>query len=114
MGNGFTVNEHILDWIGQSSVAALLLLIVGYLCRNLIEARLTRSVQYEFDKKLVTFKEKLEEETRRLDSVRGAGFAALLAQRNSLAMKRVEAAQGLWNAVLDARKGIGVATNLEI
>lgn len=105
---------YILSWIGQSSVAALLLLLLGYLCRQFIEARLTRSVQHEFDKKLAIFKERLDEETKRLDSVRGAGFAALLSQRNSLAAKRVEAAQGLWNAVLYARKGITVALSLEI
>jgi hypothetical protein len=108
------MTESLFDLIAQSSLAALLLLVVGYLCRNLIEARLTRSVQYEFDKKLAAFKQGLEEEARRLEAVRNAGFAALAAQRNSLASKRVEAAQGLWNGILEARKGIGVAQNLEI
>jgi hypothetical protein len=106
--------ENILSWLAQSSVAALLLLILGYLCRHLIEARLSRSVQHEFDKKLAAFREKLAEEARRSEAVRNAGFAAQLAQRNLLATKRVEAAQGLWEGVLDARKGIFVASSLDI
>jgi hypothetical protein len=71
-------------------------------------------VQFEFDKKLAAFKEKLAEDTRRSEAVRNAGFAAQLAQRNLLASKRVEAAQGLWEGVLEARKGISVASYLEI
>jgi hypothetical protein len=106
--------DQILNWVAQSSVAALLLLVVGYLCRKLIEARLSQSVQHEFDKKLATFKENLEEEARRSEAVRSAGFAALLAQRNSLGTKQIEAAQGLWNGVLDVRKGLSVALQLEI
>jgi hypothetical protein len=36
-----------------------------------------------------------------------------LAQRNALATKRVESAQGLWNAVIQARRGTGIAITLE-
>jgi hypothetical protein len=113
-GSGMSIVADILIWIGQSSIAALLLLVLGYFCRHLIEARLTRSVQHEFDKKLAKFNKELQEEVRRLEAVRSTGFAALLAQRNALAAKRIEAAQGLWNAVLDARKGTGVAFTLEV
>ena len=103
-----------INWLAQSAVAALLLGVVIYLCRSLIEARLTRSVQHEFDKKLEVFKGSLEAETKRQEAVRAAAFAGLLAQRNAIAAKRVEAAQGLWNGVLEARRGISVAVTLEI
>jgi hypothetical protein len=89
------------------------LVVLGYLCRHLIEARLTRSVQHEFDKKLAKFNNELQEEVKRLETLRSTGFSALLAQRNALAAKRIEAVQELWNGVLEARKGIGVAVNLE-
>jgi hypothetical protein len=106
--------ESALSLIAQSSLAFLLVLLAIWLCRKLIEARLTRSVQHEFDVKLATFNKELQEETRRVEAVRSAGFAALSAQRTSLATKRVEAAQGLWNGLLDARMGVGVAGYLEI
>jgi hypothetical protein len=108
------VGDIVLNWLAQSAVAALLLGAVIYLCRSLIEARLTRSVQHEFDKKLVTFQSDLEAEAKRQEVMRDAAFAGLLAQRNAFAAKRVEAAQGLWNGVLEARKGIGLALTLEI
>jgi hypothetical protein len=108
------MGELIFGVLAQSSLATLLLVLAGYLFRNLIEARLTRSVQHEFDRKLLEFRHSIEDGANRLEAFRNAGFAAQSAQRNSLAAKRVEAAQGLWNGVLEARKGIGVAQNLEI
>lgn len=104
----------VLSWLGQSAVAALLFGGVIYLFRSLIEARLTRSVQHEFDKKLVTFKGDFEAEAKRQEAVRGTAFAGQLAQSTALAAKRVDAAQGLWNGVLEARKGISIAISLEV
>jgi hypothetical protein len=86
-----------LTWLGQSAVAAVLLGLALYLFRKVIETRLIRSVQHEFDTKLTKFKDQLDQEPSRRDSVRGAAFAALLAQRSALAAKRIEAAQALWN-----------------
>jgi len=91
--------DIILSWLGHSVAAAGLLAIGGYLARGMLEARLTRSVQHEFDKKLAQFKGELDEEARRRETLRSAAFAASLAQRNALATKRIEAAQLLWNAI---------------
>lgn len=104
----------ILSWLGQSAVAAVLLVAVAYLSRRLIEARLTRSVQHEFDRKLTAFKQELHEEGQRRESVRSTAFAALLAQRTALTSRRIEAVQLLWDAVLEVRKGIFIVTHLEI
>lgn len=104
----------LLSWFGQSAVAAALLVVASYLGRRLIEARLTRSVQHEFDTKLAAFKDELEQETQRREAIRGTAFAALLAQRGALASKRIEAAQVLWDGVLEIRKGIFIAAQLDI
>lgn len=104
----------ILRWLGQSTVAATLLVVAAYLSRRLIEARLTRSVQHEFDGKLTAFKQELREEAQRRESVRNTAFAALLAQRSALAEKRIEAAQSLWDGVLEIRKAIFIAAQLDI
>jgi hypothetical protein len=100
-----TMFHTILNWAGQSAVSAALVLILGYLCRNLIETRLKQSVQHEFDQKLTAFKSQLEEEVRQRESMRNTALSALLSQRSALAMKRVEAAQGLWNGIRELKKG---------
>jgi len=97
----------LLSVLADSAVTAALLAIAAYLGRSWIDARLTKAVQHDFDKKLVAFKDSLEAETRRSEAVRNAGFAAMLSQRSALAAKRVEAAQALWSGVLEARKATG-------
>jgi hypothetical protein len=103
-----------INWLGQSAVSAGIVLILGYLFRNLIETRLKVSVQHEFDQKLQSFKSQLEEEVRQRESMRSTALSALLSQRSALAMKRVEAAQGLWNGIRELKKGSGLAMQLDI
>jgi hypothetical protein len=114
MAHGGVVISIILGWLGQSAVAATLIVAAAYLSRRLIEARLTRSVQHEFDTKLTTFKQELREEAQQRESVRNTAFAALLGQRSALAAKRIEAVQSLWEGVLEIRKGIFMAAQLDI
>jgi hypothetical protein len=104
----------IIDWLGQASVSALMVIALGYLCRSLIEARLKSAVQHGFNQKLTTFKSQLEEEVRQRESIRSAALSALSSQRSALAIKRVEAVQGLWNGVRELKKGRSVAQQLEI
>lgn len=102
------------EFIGQSIGSAALVIAIVYLARNLIEARLTRSVQHEFDQKLASFRAALEAESNRQEAVRSTAFAALLAQRSAVATKRIDATQGLWDGVMEAKKGLSVALTVEI
>ncbi len=104
----------VVNWLGQSAVAAALLGVAAYFGRRVIEARLTASVQYEFDEKLTTFKNELAQEAQRRESVRETAFAALLAQRSALVTKRIEAGQLLWNGILEARKATSIVMQLDL
>jgi hypothetical protein len=67
----------IVSWLGQSAVTVLLLAIAAYLARNILQARLTRTVQHEFDTRLAEFQSRLEEKAQRRESVRNAYNAIL-------------------------------------
>jgi hypothetical protein len=104
----------IAEFLGQSVIAAALVAVAVYLGRNLVEARLTRSIQYEFDQKFAKLKAQLEADSARLESVRSTALSALLSQRSALSAKRIEAAQTLWNGVIECRKGAAVAMCVEL
>jgi len=104
----------IINWLGQSAVAAALLAAAGYFGRRVIEARLTASVQHEFDKKLTAFKNELEQEAQRRETVRQTAFSALVSQRSALMTKRIGSAQLLWDGLLEARKATPIVMQLDL
>lgn len=63
---------QLIGWLGliicRCFTAASLVGVAIYFARSLIEARLSRSVQYEFDKKISVLKSEMGAESRRIDS----------------------------------------------
>ena len=108
------------DWIPAFSTTALLAAAL-WLGRNLISARLTKSVEFEFSARLEALRSaqrKVEEELRaeirakevQLDSLQSGALAALLSRQQAFDKRRLEAVDQLWAAVLGLAPARAVAT----
>ncbi len=70
-----------------------------YLCRKLIETRLTHSVKHEFDKKLELVRADLRSKEVEIAALRGGALSAMASRQITLDKRRLEAVDQLWMAV---------------
>lgn len=109
----------ILDWIPSISTTAGLCL-VGWLCRNWISVRLTKSVGFEFDRKLELLRSehRTSEERLRVDlrtkeaeiaALRAGAMAALSNRQIALDKRKLEAIDELWASVISLNKARGIS-----
>lgn len=109
----------ILDWLPSISTAAGLG-IVGWLLRNWIITRLTKSVGFEFDRKLELLKaeHRASEERLRADlraketeiaTLRASAMTALSSRQIALDKRRLDAVDQLWASVLSMNKARGIS-----
>lgn len=100
-----------MDWFALfwSSVPTGVVIILGWLLRNVIATRLTNSVKHEFDAKLETLKAELQasqellkadlraKETE-LATLRGGAISAMASRQMAIDKRRLEAIDQLWDA----------------
>ena len=101
----------ILDWLATAIPTSALTIILLWLCRGLIETRLTKSVQHEFDKKIESVKSDLRNsETSlqatiraseaQLDALRSGALTGIVSRQSVIDKRRVEAVDQLWAGIL--------------
>jgi hypothetical protein len=109
----------ITDWIPATSTTAALA-IVGWLLRNWISARLTKSIGFEFDKKLELLKSQhreIEERFRAelranetdIASLRAGAMTALSSRQIAVDKRRLDAINQLWGSVILLNKARGIS-----
>jgi hypothetical protein len=101
----------ILDWLATAIPTSALTIILLLLCRGLIETRLTKSVQHEFDKKIESVKSDLRNsETSlqatiraseaQLDALRSGALTGIVSRQAVIDKRRVGAVDQLWAGIL--------------
>lgn len=114
--------EELASWIPSVTTSGLLGVAV-YLGQRLVEARLGRTVQHEFDARLERIRAELRhnEELLRADlqraeaeiaALQSGALAALAGRQAALDAKRLDAADHLWQAVLALRPTRSVAATM--
>jgi hypothetical protein len=107
------------DWIPTLS-STVGLAVVGWLFRNWILERLTKSIGYEFDKKIELLKSDLRLSEERLRStlrsneadiaaLRLGAMAALSSRQIAVDKRRLDAIDQLWESVISLNKARGVS-----
>lgn len=107
------------DWLPPISTAAALG-IVGWLLRSWISARLTKSIGFEFDKKLELLRaeHRTSEEKLRADlqaketeiaTLRASAMTALSNRQSAVDKRRLDAIDQLWASVLSMNKARGIS-----
>lgn len=100
---------NFLDWIPAISTTSLLAGAL-WLCRSLISARLTRTVQHEFDEKIEvlrtnlriseeSFKAELRAKDTQIELLRSGAISGLASRQAALDKRRIEAVDQLWSSV---------------
>lgn len=87
-----------------STTPTFIILIVIFLCRNLIVTRLTASVQFEFNEKLERLKNDLKANEDEINSLRSGALSSMTSRQIALDKRRLEAVDQLWSAVLELNK----------
>jgi hypothetical protein len=98
-----------LDWVPPISTTGAFAVIL-WLSRTAIQARITKSVQHEFDEKLETlrttlrkneevFKAELREKAAQIEVLRSGAISGLMNRQAVLYKRRIEAVEKLWAAI---------------
>ena len=109
---------NLIDWVPSFTMAAIFGLVL-WLCRNLIETRLKRSVKHEFDTKLESLRSELRKNEElfiadlrtkdaEITALRGSVMTAMANRQVALDKRRLEAVDQIWSSVtaLAPAKGI--------
>lgn len=99
--------ELIATQLGYVTLSSALTILALWLARSLIEARLTKSIQFEFDQKLETLRsnlrqseESMKAEVRakeaEIDALRSSVMAGMSARQTALDKRRIEACDHVW------------------
>ncbi len=98
------------EWVLSALSSSILILVVGWLCRQLIATRLKASVQHEFDQKLEairtdlrkseeTFKADLRAKEDQIAALQSGALAGMASRQAALDKRRLEAIDQLWAGV---------------
>lgn len=87
-----------------STTPTFVILIVIFLCRNLIVTRLKESVQFEFNEKLEFLKNDLKAKEDEINALRSGALSSMTSRQIALDKRRLEAVDQLWSAVLELNK----------
>lgn len=112
------------DWIPSLTTTGLLSLAL-WLSRALITARLTRSVQHEFDKKLEQLKSEfraaeknleasLAQRSAELESLRAGALSGITQRRTLLDKRRFEAVDQLWGTLIRNQSARNLARTMSV
>lgn len=96
-----------------------------WLGRNLIRARLTKSVEYEFNEKLEQVRTQLRESEERLKAelrakeaeiaaLRGGALSALASRQAALDKRRLEAVDQIWSAVTALNPARAISAQMSV
>lgn len=110
-------------WLPSLATTSLLSAIVWFF-RKWITARLTSSIQHEFDSKLVLlraelreseekFKAQIREKEGEIAALRNGALSALTSRHAALDKRRLEAFDELWGAFVTLGPALGLAVNME-
>jgi hypothetical protein len=111
-------------WIPALSTTSLLALAV-WLFRSLIATRLTKSVEFEFDRKLEdlraaireneeSFRAELRSKENEIAALRTGALSGLASRQAVLDERRIEATGELWKAVVDLGRAKGIAIAMSV
>lgn len=95
-----------LSWLLTTVSSATLIGIVAWLLKGLITTRLTRAVQFEFDKKLENVRAELQSNETQIQALRNGALTALVSRQTAVDSRRLQAVDELWaafNALAPAR-----------
>lgn len=112
------------DWIPALTTTGLLSLAL-WLSRALITARLTRSVQHEFDEKLEkikaefraaekTLEASLAQRSAELESLRAGALSGITSRRALLDKRRLEAIDQLWGTLIANQSARSLAMTMSV
>lgn len=115
---------QITDWFPALTSTALFAAVL-WLSREAISARLTRSIQHDFDKKIESIrsdfraaeerlKAQLREKEAEISALRGGALSVLASRQASLDKRRLEAVDQLWAAFNSLAPARALATNLSV
>jgi hypothetical protein len=94
---------ELLAWLPAVSTSVLLLMLC-WLCRNLIATRLTASVAHEFNNKLERLKSDLSAKQAEIDALRSGALTALASRQVTLDKRKLDAIDQLWAGVTDLNR----------
>lgn len=113
MHGAAVIGSWLLSIIASAGASALLLVALGYLLRNLITARLSRAVAYEYDLRMEEVRtqnarvlEALREARTERESSRTVALAALGSHVSAIVDRRVAAIDILWSAFREIDKNV--------
>jgi hypothetical protein len=96
----------IAEWLAYSLLSVGFLTLIAFMCRHWITERITRSIQYSYDKKFEELRAANERELKRfsttLDTQQNLVSGAFLEARRASNDRRLNAIQSLWDAMMQA------------
>lgn len=115
---------ELLPWLPAFTTTGLLAAVL-WLGRELISARLGKSVQHEFDKKIESvradlrateerFKAQLREKEAEIAALRGGALSVLASRHAALDKRRLEAVDQLWSAFNALAPARGIAATMAV
>lgn len=96
------------DWIPSLTTTSLLAFAL-WMSRRLIETRLTRSVQHEFEVKIESLKADVRSREAEIEALRQGALAGLTSRNAALFKRRLDASDRLWSAVVELAPARGAA-----
>lgn len=114
----------LITWFPALTTAGLLTAVI-WLARKAISARLTRSIQHEFDKKIESvrsdlraseerLKAQLREKEAEITALRGGALSVLAGRHTAIAKRRLEAVDQLWTAFNSLSPARGIAATMSV
>jgi hypothetical protein len=94
------------DWFLTTVSSATLIGFAAWLLKGVITARLTRAVQFEFDKKLEGLRADIQSKEAQIQALRNGALTALVSRQAAVDSRRLQAVDQLWaafNALAPAR-----------
>lgn len=89
----------IMDWFPAVTSTGLLV-VLAWLCRNLISNRLTKSVEHEFNSKIERLRSDLRAREGEIAALRSGALSALASRQIAVEKRRLEAVDQLWAATM--------------
>ena len=102
--------ENWIPAIGSTSLLALAL----WLFRALISARLTKSVENEFNTKIENLRSDLRQKETAIESLRSGAMSGLISRQEKLYERQLEAIEQVWAAVSELNKAKHISSTVSI
>ncbi|MBX6421994.1 hypothetical protein [Thermosulfurimonas sp. F29] len=103
----------ITNWLPAISTTSLFALAL-WLFRSWISARLTKSIENEFNEKIENLKSELRTKESTIESLRSAAMSGLVSRQAKLYERQLEAIDQIWEAVTELGKAKGISVTMAI